>query len=432
MGLPQRIFALIDVNNAYVSCERVFNPKLENRPVVVLSNNDGCVVSRSYEAKKLGIKMAVPFFQIEEIVQQHQVAVLSSNYALYAEMSRRFMNILSGFVDSCEQEIYSIDECFLELTAYQQHFQLTDYARNILNTINNWLGLPCCIGIGYSKTQAKLANNLAKQHPCFNSICNIVDEDPCVIEDLLSQTPVGEVWGVGRKIRQRLEKMQITSVLDLVEADPKMIGKQFSVVLENTVKELRGIACLEVEHIVPDRRQVLSSRSFGQPILDKDSLSEALTEFTLRAVERLRSQKLLCKAIGVSIRTNRFNHAHYSRPFTTVYLADYSDDRLEIIKAVQHGLDRIYQAGHRYKKAEIILLDIIPRHSHAIDLFQDTTAISRRQELSVTFDGINEKFGKDTMLLGRLITPNGRKWAMNQNFKSPSYLTNWEEILRVN
>jgi DNA polymerase V len=136
-----------------VSCERVFNPKLENRPVVVLSNNDGCVVSRSYEAKKLGIKMAVPFFQIEDIVQQHQVAVLSSNYALYAEMSRRFMNILSGFVDSCEQEIYSIDECFLELTAYQQHFQLTDYARNILNTINNWLGLPCCIGIGYSKTK---------------------------------------------------------------------------------------------------------------------------------------------------------------------------------------------------------------------------------------------------------------------------------------
>lgn len=431
MPLPQRIFALIDVNNCYVSCERVFNPKLEKHPVVVLSNNDGCVVSRSHEAKQLGIKMAVPFFQIEDIIRKHQVAVFSSNYALYAEMSRRFMNILGSFVAPCEQEIYSIDECFLELTAYQHHFDLTEYAQTILTTIKNWLGLPCCIGIGYSKTQAKIANHLAKNHRCFNSICNMVDEDPCVIEDLLTHTAVGEVWGVGRKIRQRLEVMGIHSVMDLVEADPKMIGKHFSVVLENTVKELRGIACLEIEDVLADRRQVLSSRSFGQLIQDKNSLSEALTEFTLRAVERLRKQKLLCKAIGVSIRTNRFNKAENYRPFTVVYLADYSDDRLEILKAVQIGLDRIYQKGYRYKKAEVILLDIIPQHSHAVDLFHDTDEMLARKSLSMTFDHINEKFGKDKMTLGRLITPNGRAWAMSQSFKSPSYLTKWNEVLRV-
>ncbi|RZF55882.1 Y-family DNA polymerase [Acinetobacter halotolerans] len=431
MNVPQRIFALIDVNNAYVSCERVFNPKLENRPVVVLSNNDGCVVSRSYEAKKLGIRMAVPLFQIEEIIQQHQVEVLSSNYALYAEMSRRFMNILGSFVDPCEQEVYSIDECFLELTAYQQSYDLSEYARQILATVKSWLGLPCCIGIGYSKTQAKLANNLAKTHACFDSVCNIVDEDPCIIEDLLLHTPVGEVWGVGRKIRQRLEKMNICSVMDLVQADPKMIGKQFSVVMENTVKELQGMACLEIEDVISDRRQVLSSRSFGQPIEDKNSLSGALTEFSLRAIERLRKQNLLCKTVGISIRTNRFNKEQYYRPFTMVYLADYSDDRLEIIKAVQQGLDRIYLAGHRYKKAEVILLDIIPRHSHAVDLFHNTDELIARQNLSVAFDEINERFGRDMMTFGRLITPQGRTWGMTQNHKSPSYLTKWDEVLRV-
>lgn len=431
MRLPQRIFALIDVNNCYVSCERVFNPKLENRPVVVLSNNDGCVVSRSYEAKQLGIRMAVPVFQIEELIRQYQVAVFSSNYALYAEMSRRFMNILASFVEPCEQEVYSIDECFLELTAYQQSYDLTEYARKILDTVKAWLGLPCCIGIGYSKTQAKLANNLAKTHASFQGICNLIAEDPCVIEDLLENMPVGEVWGVGRKIRQRLEQMHIHSVMDLLQADPKMIGKYFSVVMENTVKELRGMACLEIEDVVPDRQQVLSSRSFGQPIQDKDHLSEALTEFTLRAVERLRKQKLLCKAVGVSIRTNRFNKENYYRPFTVVYLADYSDDRLQIMKAVLQGLDRIYQDGHRYKKAEVILLDVIPQQRHVVDLFHNTDELIARRELSLAFDEINKKFGRDSMTLARLITPHGRSWSMIQNHKSPSYLTKWEDLLRV-
>jgi DNA polymerase V len=431
MSLPQRIFALIDVNNCYVSCERVFNPKLENRPVVVLSNNDGCVVSRSYEAKKLGIKMAAPVFQIEDIIRQHQVEVFSSNYALYAEMSRRFMNILGSFVDPCEQEIYSIDESFLELTAYQHCYDLSEYAQQIIDTIKKWLGIPCCIGIGYSKTQAKLANNLAKNHASFNGVCNMVDEDPCVIGSLLGNMPAGEVWGVGRKIRQRLEKMNIYSVMDLVQADPKMMGKYFSVVMENTVKELQGMACLEIEDVIADRQQVLSSRSFGQPIEDKNSLSGALTEFTLRAVERLRLQSLLCKAVGVSIRTNRFNKENYYRPFTVVYLADYSDDRLEIMKAVQQGLERIYQAGHRYKKAEVILLDIIPQRSHAVDLFHDTDELIARRNLSLAFDEINKKFGRDAMTLGRLITPHGRTWSMTQNHKSPSYLTKWDEVLRV-
>ena len=219
--------------------------------------------------------------------------------------------------------------------------------------------------------------------------------------------------------------------MDLVQADPKMMGQYFSVLMENTVKELQGMTCLEIEDVVTDRQQVLSSRSFGQPIEDKTSLSGALTEFSLRAVERLRKQNLLCKAVGVSIRTNRFNKEAYYRPFTVVYLSDYSDDRLEIVKAVQHGLDRIYQTGHRYKKAEVILLDIIPQRSHAVDLFHDTDELIARRNLSVAFDDINKRFGRDCMTLGRLITPHGRAWRMIQNHKSPSYLTKWDEVLKV-
>ena len=197
--MKNRYFFLIDVNNCYVSCERVFNPKLSNRPVIVLSNNDGCVVARSPEAKALKIKMGVPIFEIKEIVEKHQVVVLSSNYAMYAEMSRRFHNILREITSESECESYSIDESFIEVTAYVKNYNLTQFAHSILQKILMWLGLPCCIGIGYSKTQAKLANNLAKTHACFDSVCNIVAEDPCVIEDLLQQMPVGEVWGLDER-----------------------------------------------------------------------------------------------------------------------------------------------------------------------------------------------------------------------------------------
>ncbi|GAA5014908.1 Y-family DNA polymerase [Acinetobacter puyangensis] len=427
----QRIFALIDINNAYVCCERVFDPKLHNRPVVVLSNNDGCVVSRSVEAKAIGIKMAVPLFQIQHLIKQHQVVVLSSNYALYAEMSRRFMNILGGFVGEGEQEIYSIDECFLELTG-QHRYPLNDYAKIILDTIKTWLGLECCIGIGYSKTQAKLANHLAKTYPSFKGICNIVDEDPCIIEDLLSNTSVGEVWGVGRKIKKRLEQFNIHSVMDLIQADEKQLGKHFSVMLENTVRELQGTACIEIEDQQTDRRQIISSRSFGHPIKDHHSLSGALTEFSLRAVERLRQQKLLCKTVGISIRTSRFQQNDYFHPYMMVHLQDYSDDVLEINQAVQQGLNRIFKAGYIYKKAGVLLLDIIPRQQHAPDLFFDPDKRIQREKLSDTLEKMNKKFGKDTLVPGRLVSLKPKLWAMNQNHRSPAYLTRWGELLRVN
>ena len=241
------IYALVDINNCYVSCERIFNPSLNNKPVIVLSNNDGCAVARSQEAKDLGIKMGVPLFQIKDIVEQHQVQVLSSNYALYAEMSRRFMKVLSDFVSPKEQEIYSIDECFLDLTAHAENYDLTDYAQQIRQRIFSWLGLPVCIGIGRSKTEAKLANHIAKKNAYFNGVCNLVSMDPCSAETLHQAIDVGEIWGIGRKHSKKLNSLGIHSVMDFVLASPLMIRDQFSVVMHRTLLELHGLACIELE-----------------------------------------------------------------------------------------------------------------------------------------------------------------------------------------
>jgi DNA polymerase V len=428
----QRIFALIDVNNCYVSCEQVFNPALNQRPVVVLSNNDGCVISRSPQAKALGIKMAVPIFQIQSLIQQHHVAVLSSNYALYAEMSRRFMNILASFVDPCEQEIYSIDECFLELTAYQQRYNLTAYAEQMLNTIKTWLGLPCCIGIGYSKTQAKMANHLAKTHPSFRGLCNLIDQDPCIIEDLLLHTGVAEVWGIGRKSQKALAAFEIHNVMDLVQANPRQLGRQFSVLLENTIRELNGIACIELDDAPSKRQQLVSSRSFGQPIREQQHLQEALTEFGLRAVQRLRQQQLLCKCIGVSVRYHRAEQCR-GDPYTVVHLPDYSDDFLAINQAIQQGLARIFRAGHRYQKAGVMLLDLIPQQQHCPDLFADVQLRQQRAQLSAAWEHISLHYGPDTLRPARLFNqPQQPKWRMKQQYKSPSYLTRWDQLLAIN
>ncbi len=239
MQSENEIFALVDVNNCYVSCERVFNPALNDRPTIVLSNNDGCAVARSQEAKDLGIKMGVPVFQIKELIKQHNIQVLSSNFSLYGEMSKRFMELLGDYVAPGDQEVYSIDECFLKLTAYEHLFDLTVYAQDMRAKAWRWLGLPCCIGIGRSKTEAKIANHLAKKNKFFNGVCNLAHMDPCSTETLLAQVDVSEVWGVGRQNCKKLNTMGVQSVLDLINANPKEIKKQFSIVMEKTVLELQ-------------------------------------------------------------------------------------------------------------------------------------------------------------------------------------------------
>lgn len=423
-----RIFALVDVNNCYVSCERVFDPSLNDKPVVVLSNNDGCVIARSAEAKALGIKMGIPLFKIKDIIQQHQVAVLSSNYTLYGEMSRRFMAILAEFVSPPEQEPYSIDECFLELTQYQQQYDLSDYAQRMRATIKQWIGLPCCIGIGYSKTQAKLANQLAKKISSFNGVCDFTSLDPLILEELLATIEVSNIWGVGRQNKERLAALNILTALDLVLADASFIRQQFSVVMQRTVLELQGLACIEMQHILPDKKQIISSRSFGKPVTELSHLKEVLTLFVRRAVAKLRKQQLLCASVGISIKTNRFVQPYY-HPFLLIILPHATDDVLLINHLVMQGLKKIYQPNLNYKRAGVVLLNIVPDQSYLPDLLADHEHIKVRKQLGHTLDGINRKYGRDAISIGSC-TFKDRYWAMCQARKSPNYLSSWNEILR--
>lgn len=253
MRHEDKVFFLIDVNNMYVSCERVFNPSLNNKPVIVLSNNDGCAVARSNEAKNLNIKIGVPLFQIREIVQKYNVIVLSSNYELYAEMSRRFHKILASYVTDEEVEKYSIDECFVDFSAYEKNFDLEKIAKDMCFKIWKWLGLPVCVGIGRSETESKIANHIAKKNPGFNSVCDLVNMDPCNKEYYFSLIEVAEVWGVGRKHTNKLQSMGINTVLDLACAEPREMQRQFSIGMARTIYELQGISCIAIEHPHPQK-----------------------------------------------------------------------------------------------------------------------------------------------------------------------------------
>ncbi len=425
-----KVFALVDINNCYVSCERVFNPSLNNKPVIVLSNNDGCAVARSQEAKDLGIKMGVPLFQIKDLVEKHQVRVLSSNYALYAEMSRRFMKILSGFVTPQEQEVYSIDECFLDLTAYAEHYDLTEYAHTILQRVFRWLGLPVCIGLGRSKTEAKIANHIAKKNAYFNGVCNLVSMDPCSIEELYQSIEVGEVWGVGRKHSKKLIGMGIKSVMDLTMASPELIRKQFSVVMQRTVLELQGMSCIELEHAPQARQQIVASRSFGQRVTELDGLKEAMSLYVQDAVSRLRSGQLLCGCIIGFAQSNPFDS---SKPFynksLSYALAEPTDNVLLLTKIATSMVDGLYQKDVAFKKCGIVLTCLESKDKHCYDMFTDMDKISESDQLMDTLENIQHKFGKTKLALGASMLPN-RTWKMTRDKLTQNYFK-WDQLLTI-
>lgn len=407
MESQNKIFALVDINNCYVSCERVFNPSLNNKPVIILSNNDGCAVARSQEAKDLGIKMGVPLFQIKDMVEQHKVQVLSSNYALYAEMSRRFMKVLSDFVTPQEQEIYSIDECFLDLTAYASNYDLTEYAHTILDRLLLWLGLPACIGIGRSKTEAKIANHIAKKNSYLKDVCNLMSMDYCSTESLYQAIEVGEVWGIGRKHAKKLNSMGITSVLDLVCASPLMIRDQFSVVMHRTLLELQGVSCIEIEQSPQAKKQIIASRSFGQKVYHSDDLKEAMTLYVQDAVSRLRNENLLCGCIIGFIQSNPFDS---SKPFynksLSFALPEPSDSSLLLSKIATAMIDGLHQKDIAFKKGGVILTCLEPKDSHIYDLFTDMNKVELSNRLMDSLDDIHSRFGKKTLALGASMLPN--------------------------
>ena len=423
-----RTIALIDVNNFYVSCERVFNPKLVGKPVVVLSNNDGCAVARSNEVKALGVGMGAPWFKFKDLAKQHGIIALSSNYALYADMSNRVMSILREF--SPEQEVYSIDESFLDVTSFKRR-DLIQYGQQMRSRILQWTGLPVCVGIGSTKTLAKLANHCAKKRSQFNGVCNLNQLSSNDVNQLLSNIAVGEVWGIGRKLAPKLNALGINSVLDLKHADGERLRQLFSVVMQKTIQELNGKVCIEMEDVAPPKKQIVSSRSFGLAVYDLASLSESVSLYVTRAAEKLRKQHSFAGALYVFIRTSPFkpNQPFYSNGLT-VALPSPTDDTRALVSVALWALNRLYRAGYNYQKAGVMLSELVPAEGCQTDLFASQTAPIKSNKLMTVMDNINKKMGKESIK----VASEGfkRPWKMKQENKSQNFTTSWNDLIKAN
>lgn len=422
-----RNIALIDVNNFYVSCERVFNPKLQNKPVVVLSNNDGCAVARSNEVKALGVAMGAPWFKLKDLAKQHGIIAMSSNYALYADMSNRVMSILKHY--SPDQEVYSIDESFLDLTAFKSK-ELVEYGQQMRQRIKRWTGLPVCVGIGSTKTLSKLANHCAKKRTLFNSVCNLNSMSPEAVNQMFIEIDVGEVWGVGRKLAPKLNALGINTVLDLKRANPERLRQQFSVVMEKTIRELNGIVCIELEEIAPPKQQIMSSRSFGYPVTDYNSLAESITLYMSRAAEKLRRQQSYAGSVYIFIRTSPFkeNERFYSNG-RSIALPSSTDDTRQLVNVALWGLKQIYVPNLNYAKAGIMLGELVPAQGIQTDLFSVRSSNPKSDQLMATLDSINRKMGKESIKLAS--EGFSRPWKMKQDNKSPCYTTCWDANIQV-
>lgn len=415
MKHENKVFFLIDVNNMYVSCERVFDPSLNDKPVIVLSNNDGCAVARSNESKALNIKMGVPLFQIKEIVQENKVIVLSSNYAMYAEMSRRFHKILASYVTDEEVEPYSIDECFVDFSAYEKNFDLEKIGQQMRQQIWKWLGLPVCVGIGRSKTESKIANHIAKKNLGFNSVCDLVSMDPCNKEYYFSLIDVSEVWGVGRKHAKKLHSIGVKSVLDLACTEAREMQRQFSIVMARTINELQGISCIEIEDTPPSKKQIIKSCSFGAKVTELDDLREAIAMHAQEACKRLRDEESLCGCLLVFVQSSPFDESapFYNKSITGAF-SEPTDCTTDFVRAAVRMVSDIYKEGIKYKKCGVILTGLEPKAGHTYDLLTDFEAIEKKEQLMKALDNVHTKFGKKKLGVGPCYLP-GRTWSMSRD-----------------
>ena len=426
-----RRIALVDVNNFYVSCERLFRPDLEGRPVVVLSNNDGCVVARSAEVKALGVPMGMPWFEMRDLAEQHGILAFSSNYTLYGDLSARIMDVLGQFAP--EREVYSIDECFLDFTTLPRA-DLTDTGQAIRQRVKQWVGVPVSVGFGTTKTLAKLANHIAKKRPGWNGVCDLAvlapDDQRLLFQDIASR----EVWGVGRRLAERLLQQGIRSVEDLRQADPAGIRRRYNVVLERTVRELQGTACLDLEAVRAPRQQIVASRSFGAPVYRPDELAEAIRAYMGRAAEKLRRDGSTARIVSIWLETNRFRaqDAQY-HPSAKISLPVPSDDTAHLTQAAMRVLRRIYREGFRYVKAGVMLLDLQAKTIHQGDLFEHHPAevLTQRGELMATLDRINARWGRGTLGIGTAALQAPRRWSMKRGAMSPASTTDWASLPTV-
>lgn len=418
-------FALVDCNNFYASCEKLFRPDLKHTPIVVLSNNDGCVVARSKEAKELGIKMAVPIFQIQEQIRQHNIQTFSSNYALYADLSSRVMRILEDLAPRVE--VYSIDEAFLDLTGIESVTPLLAFGQRIQQTIGQWVGIQVCVGIAPTKTLAKLANYAAKKYPATGGVVDL----SCFERQqrLLAITPVNEIWGVGRKLSKRLQRIGISSALDLANSSPAKIRNLFSIVLERTVCELNGESCLELEEVLASKQQIMCSKSFGTKITQLEHMSEAIAEYTARAGEKLRLEKQQAKVLTVFVQTSPFKGEQeaYSNSATGELVLPSHDTR-DLNALAMQLLRRIWQDGYSYNKGGVMLSDLYATGTYPSGLFDQASPQRNSEQLMTVLDKINQS-GLGRVFLARQGMNNA--WAMKREHLSPAYTTRWSDIARV-
>ena len=414
--------ALIDCNSFYVSCERLFNPKINNKPTVVLSNNDGCVISRSTEAKKIGIKMGEPYFKVKELVKKNNVHIFSSNYALYGDISQRVMETLSSF--SPEVEIYSIDEAFLGFNGFK-NYELNTYCKHMREKIKKWVGIPVSIGLSGTKTLAKMANHLAKKNPNYQGVCIL--KNKISIEKALREMEINDVWGIGNRTSTFLKRYNVKTAKDFTLLDRQWIRKNMGIVGEKIYFELQGISCLDLELLPSNKKSCCVSRSFNTPVEKLNDLEESISNYGARASKKIREEKLVTQSMSIFILTNHFNkmEKQYSNSIR-LQLPFPTNDSMKIIKRALEGVRQIYRIGYRYKKTGIILHELNSA-SEIRGLFD--TDRTQSDSIMRTIDQINYKYGDSTIKLASEGIE--KKWSMRRKNVSPCYTTRFDELMKV-
>ena len=453
------IFALVDGNSFYCSCERVFNPSLINQPVIVLSNNDGCVISRTDEAKAVGIKMGDPLHLISDIIKRHRVRVYSSNYALYGDMSARMMTTLAQFTP--ELEVYSIDEAFLSLGGFAGR-DMTEYAREIRRVVRRDTGIPTAIGIGPTKVLAKVANRAAKKNKISGGVLNLCDR--AAQDSVLAEFAAADVWGIGARSAAKLARMGVTTAMQLRDADADAVQKLLTIVGRRIVLELRGQSCLALEMVQEDRKQIVSSKSFGRPVYKLTDLKEAVANYATRACEKLRRQKSSCHVLSVFVQTNRFKDGPQYYNSGTITFGAGTASTVRMIAAASGVLETIFRDGIEYKKAGVILSDVRLASSVEFSLFDDQHKHAQDIKTMSVMDAINARMGRDTLKVGACgnvragtsanagangvanVKVGGARmaqaraagqsapapaWTMKAAMRTPCYTTRWQDLLKV-
>lgn len=433
MDLPpsRRVILHTDVNSAYANMERVFNPKLRDKPVCILSNNDGCIVALTKDAKALGIKRGTPYFKVRDLCEKHGVAVLSSNYELYDAMSSRFHKIVAGF--GPVHEAYSIDEAFLDLTGVETE-SFTELGRALKARLWKWIGLPVCVGIAPTKTLAKLCDHFAKTYPVYGGVVNWFDLSPERRKKALSITPIGEVWGIGRKTEEKLLREGIENVWQFSQADVFTLRRRYGVVLERTLREIQGVSCLPVESVPKPKEQILRSRSFSHATNDRSVLLSSVSTHMTEVARQLRREKAEAKKAGVFFLTSPFKENepwHAAEPVTELTLP--TSDTMRLVEVACRLVEAHWRPGFRYCKAGAFVTDLIPEGSCSVtgSLFDlpDEERDATRRRLMECLDDLTRRFGKGVWKIGSSGLADG--WQMKRDRLTPAYLTRWADILTV-